>query len=99
MLLYYIKEAIAYSYFTKIKLKQLYRQFRHLFVYRLAKVLKRAKYNNINICTIKHLIKFYKQCQLYAKLLSRFKFTIKDNCNFNYLVIIDVLYLDKRLVI
>jgi hypothetical protein len=42
------EEAIAYSYLIKIKLKQLYRYFRHLFIQRLAKVLKQAKYININ---------------------------------------------------
>jgi hypothetical protein len=42
------KEAIAYSYLIKIKLKQLYYRFKHLSIQRLAKVLKRAKYANIN---------------------------------------------------
>jgi hypothetical protein len=42
------KEAIAYSYLIKIKLKQLYCYFGHLFIQRLVKVLKRAGYTNIN---------------------------------------------------
>ena len=42
------EEAIAYSHLIKIELKQLYRRFGHLFVQRLAKVLKRAGYVNIN---------------------------------------------------
>ena len=42
------EEAIAYSHLTKIELKQLYCYFRHLFIQRLAKVLKRAGYININ---------------------------------------------------
>jgi hypothetical protein len=46
MLLY--KEAIAYSYLIEIKLKQLYCRFRHLFIRKLAKVLKQAGYANIN---------------------------------------------------
>jgi hypothetical protein len=62
-------------------------------------VLKRAGYDNINTYTIKHLTKFCKQCQLHAKSLGRFKFTIKDNCNFNYLVIVNILYLNRRLII
>ena len=99
MLLYYTEEAMAYSHLTKAELKQLYCRFGHLFVHRLARVLKRAGYNNINTRTIKHLTKFYKQCQLYTKSLGRFKFTIKDNYNFNYLVIVNVLYLDRRPVI
>jgi len=42
------EEAIAYSHLTKIELKQLYYCFGHLFIQRLAKVLKRAEYANIN---------------------------------------------------
>ena len=42
------EEAIAYNYLIKIELKQLYCRFRHLFIQRLAKVLKRAGYANIN---------------------------------------------------
>ena len=62
MLLYYIEEAIAYSHLIKGELKQLYCRFRHLFIYKLARVLKRAGYEDIDTCTIKHLTKFYKQC-------------------------------------
>jgi len=99
MLLHYTEEAITYSHLIKVKLKQLYRRFRHLSVYRLAKVFKRAGYKDINTYIIKHLTKFCKQCQLHSKSPSRFKFTIKDNCNFNYLIIVNILYLDKRLVL
>jgi hypothetical protein len=42
------EEAIVYSYLIETKLKQLYYCFRHLFIQRLAKVLKRAGYANIN---------------------------------------------------
>jgi hypothetical protein len=47
-MLLYKEEAIAYSYLIKIKLKQLYCYFKHLFIRRLAKVLKQAGYININ---------------------------------------------------
>jgi hypothetical protein len=42
------EEAIVYSHLIKTKLKQLYYYFRHLFIQRLAKVLKQAGYANIN---------------------------------------------------
>jgi hypothetical protein len=42
------EEAIIYSYLTEIELKQLYCYFGHLFIRRLAKVLKQARYTNIN---------------------------------------------------
>jgi hypothetical protein len=47
-MLLYKEKAIIYNYLIKIKLKQLYCRFRHLFVQKLVKVLKRAKYTNIN---------------------------------------------------
>jgi len=47
-MLLYKEKAIAYNYLTKTKLKQLYCRFKYLFVQRLAKVLKRAGYANIN---------------------------------------------------
>ena len=33
------------------------------------------------------------------KLPNRFKFTLKDDYEFNYIVIIDVIYLDAKLVL
>jgi hypothetical protein len=62
-------------------------------------VLKQVGYNNINSYTIKHLTKFYKHCQLYIKSPGRFKFTLKEDINFNYLVIINILYLNKKPVL
>jgi len=39
-MLLYKEEAIVYSHLIEIKLKQFYCRFRHLFIQRLAKVLK-----------------------------------------------------------
>ena len=36
---------------------------------------------------------------MYKKSLGRFKFTLKDDHEFNYLVIIDVMYLDRKPVL
>ena len=36
---------------------------------------------------------------MYMKLPSRFKFILKDNYEFNYIVIIDVIYLDGKPVL
>jgi hypothetical protein len=47
-MLLYKEEAIAYNYLIEIELKQLYCRFKYLFIQRLAKVLKRAGYANIN---------------------------------------------------
>jgi len=60
MLLYNIKQAIAYSHLTEIELKQLYRRFRHPFIRRLVKVLDKAGYTDVNSRIIERLTKFYK---------------------------------------
>ena len=36
---------------------------------------------------------------MYVKLLNRFKFTLKDNYEFNYIVIINIIYLDSKPVL
>jgi hypothetical protein len=36
---------------------------------------------------------------MYKKSPGKFKFTLKDDHEFNYLIIIDVMYLDKRPVL
>ena len=99
MLLNYIEEALAYCHLTKTELRQLHRRFRHPFIRRLTKVLEHAGHSNINRHMIKYLTKYCKHCQLYSKSLGRFKFTLKDDYNFNYQVIIDMLYLDKKPVL
>jgi hypothetical protein len=99
MLLHQMKETMAYSHLTETELRQLHRRFGHPSVQRLAVLLQRAGHDDIDFCTIKELTKFCKQCQLYSKSPGRFKFTLKDDYNFNYLVLIDVLYLDGKPVL
>ena len=36
---------------------------------------------------------------MYTKLPSRFKFTLKDDYKFNYIVIINIIYLDSKPVL
>ena len=36
---------------------------------------------------------------MYKKSLGRFKFTLKDNYKFNYLVIINIIYLNRKPVL
>ena len=96
MLLNHIEEALAYCHLTKIELRQLYRRFRHPSIRRLTKVLEHAGHSDVNHRMIKYLTKYCEHCQLYSKSPGRFKFTLKDDHNFNYQVIIDILYLDKK---
>ncbi|OXV06292.1 hypothetical protein Egran_05940, partial [Elaphomyces granulatus] len=43
---------------------------------------------------IKYLTKVCEQCQLHGKAPGRFKFTLKDDHEFNYSIIVDIFYLE-----
>jgi len=62
-------------------------------------LLERAGLEKIDVLAVKYLTKFCKQCQLYSKFLRRFKFTLKNKCNFNYSVLVDIFYLNSKLVL
>lgn len=42
--------------------------------------------------------KFCHYCKIKSKVPQRFKFTVKKNINFNYKIIINIVYLDRKLV-
>lgn len=99
MLLDRTEETMAYSHLTDIELRQLHRRFGHPSVRRLFKLLDQAGYDDIDLKSIEHLTKFCKQCQLHSKSPGRFKFTLKDEYDFNYSVLVDILYLDSKPVL
>ena len=61
-------------------------------------MLKRAGHN-VNTKYIQYLTKYCHQCQMHEKSPGRFRFTLKDDYEFNYSVIINILHLDERLVL
>jgi hypothetical protein len=49
---------------------------------------------------IEKLTKFCISCQKYVKFFERFKFTLKnENVNFNYSIIVDVMYIENSLIL
>jgi hypothetical protein len=99
MLLQRQEEAIAWSHLTETELRQLHRRFGHPSVRRLVNILQRAGYNEVRQQAIEHLTKYCHHCQLHGKAPGRFRFTLKDDYEFNYCIIVDVMYLDSRLVL
>ena len=93
MLLHRPEESMAFNHLTEPQLRQLHRRFGHPSVRRLAKILSRAGYDVDNEW-IKHLTKVCEQCQLHGKAPGRFKFTLKDDHEFNYSIIVDIFYLE-----
>ena len=83
---------------TESELRRIHRRFRYLLVRRLFKILQRAGHDT-EFKAIEYLIKYCHQCQMNSKALKRFKFILKDDYNFNFEIIIDVLYLDSKPVL
>ncbi|KAI0994279.1 hypothetical protein K3495_g13903, partial [Podosphaera aphanis] len=94
-----IEETIVHGHLTESELRQLHRRFGHPAVHRLYRILQRAGHQDIEHKAIEHLTKVCHHCQMNAKSPGRFRFTLKDDCEFNYSVVIDVLYLDGRPVL
>ncbi|EED18953.1 conserved hypothetical protein [Talaromyces stipitatus ATCC 10500] len=90
-------ESVAY-HLTELELCQLHRRFGHPLVQRLATVLERANHD-FDADILKKLTKFCHQCQMHEKSPGRFKFTLKDDHEFNYSVIIDIMYIEGKPVL
>jgi hypothetical protein len=99
MLLQHQEEALAWSHLTETELRQLHRRFGHPSVRRLIDILQRAGYNDVKQQAIEHLTKYCHYCQLHGRAPGRFRFTLKDDYEFNYCIIIDVMYLDSKPVL
>jgi hypothetical protein len=98
MLLNKLEEAVTWSHLTESELRQLHQRFRHSSVQRLVRVLQRAGHE-ADTKYIKYLTKYCHQCQINSKSPGRFKFTLKNDYEFNYSVVINILYLKRKPVL
>jgi hypothetical protein len=89
-----------FCYLTDVELRQLHRRFDHSSTTKLHDLLKRSDHD-VKKPVLKKLTKFCIFCQKYAKSSERFKFILRDdaNCNFNYSIIVDVMYIDNNLIL
>ncbi len=98
----YIIQSFSFNlcYLIDVELRQLHRRFDHSSITKLHDLLKRFDHD-VKKEVLKKLTKFCIFCQKYAKSSERFKFTLKNdaNCNFNYSVIVDVMYIENHLVL
>ncbi len=87
-------------YLTDVELRQLHRRFDHSSITKLHDLLERFDHD-VKKAVLEKLTKFCIFCQKYAKSSERFKFTLKNdaNCNFNYSVIVDVMYIENHLIL
>ncbi len=65
---------------------------------KLYDLLKRVN-QEVKKSALKKLIKFCTFCQKYSKSLERFKFTLRDDVNFNYSVIVNVMYIENTSIL
>jgi hypothetical protein len=85
-------------YLTDVKLKRLHRRFGHPATDGFCKLLKRAgheKHRN----KLEKIEKFCHKYQINGPQPSRFKFPVRNDCEFNHKIIINVLHLISRPVL
>jgi hypothetical protein len=87
-----------FCYLTDIELRQLHRRFEHSFIMKLHDLLERFDHE-VKKSVLKKLIKFCTFWQKYAKSSERFKFTLKYDVNFNYSIIVDVMYIENHFIL
>jgi hypothetical protein len=93
-----LEKSITSNHLTESELRQLHRRFGHPSVQRLVRILQRAG-EEVEQRAIEQLTKFCHQCQIHGKSPGRFKFTLKDEYEFNYSIVVDVMYLDGHPVL
>lgn len=98
MLLHHSEQAIAHCHMTEQELKTIHRRFGHPSVDRLHKILTLSGLE-VERKALEHLTRYCHSCQMNGRSPGRFRFTIKDDCEFNYMVIVDVMYLDGKPVL
>ncbi|CCD52037.1 similar to putative integrase [Botrytis cinerea T4] len=77
-----------------MQLRRLHRRFGHPSAHRLLRVLQRAGHSDVSQQEIDKLTKFCQYCQKHGKSPGRFKFSLKDDVDFNHSIIVDVMYID-----
>jgi hypothetical protein len=80
------------------KLRQLHKRFDHLFIKKLHDLLKRANHE-VKKSVLKKLIKFCTFCQKHEKSSERFKFTLRNDVNFNFSIIMNIMYIENNLIL
>lgn len=85
-------------FLTNTKLHQLHYQFKHLSIKRLQKLLTHTGHN-INTKALTQISKFCHYYQIYSKSSRQFHFTLQDDVNFNYSIIIDIMYINDKPVL
>lgn len=85
-------------FLTDTELRRLHRRFGHPSVGRLHKLLTRAGHD-ADTEALEYITKFCHHCQIHGKSPGRFRFTVRDDVEFNHSIIVDVMYIDGKPVL
>ncbi|EEA24070.1 conserved hypothetical protein [Talaromyces marneffei ATCC 18224] len=85
-------------FLTATELRRLHRRFGHPSVGRLHKTLLRAGYDT-NPEMIEKINRFCHHCQTYGRSPGRFRFTLRDEVEFNHSIIVDIMYINGKPVL
>ena len=85
-------------FLTEIELRHLHCRFGHPSVQRFQQVLEQSGYK-VELHALKHLIRYCKHCQKHGRSPGRLNFIIKDDIDFNYNIIVDILYIKSKPVL
>ncbi|KAF4470049.1 hypothetical protein FALBO_3049, partial [Fusarium albosuccineum] len=88
----------ATSYFSEAELRRLHKRFGHPSVARLEALLNRAGHD-VDRDALEAIRKMCHYCQIKGSTGRRFRFTLKREVDFNYEVIVDVMYLESNPVL
>jgi len=91
----YVQESFEYNpcYLTSTEIHRLHRRFGHPSAEKLYRVLERSGHN-VDKQAIDHLTKYCSFCQKYGRSLGRFKFTLREDLDFNHSVYVDIIYIN-----
>ncbi len=80
----------------EIELRRLHRRFDHLSARRLYEILTRSDHDDVESRVIEHLNKYCHHCQMHEKSSERFSFSIRDDLEFNFNILVNILYIETR---
>jgi hypothetical protein len=83
----------------EIELRRLHRRFDHSLTRRLYEIMTRSDHDNVESRVIEHLNKYCHHCQMHEKSSERFSFSIKDDFEFNFNILVNILYIDSKPVL
>jgi hypothetical protein len=95
---FYVSKLESAAFLTDVKLQKLHRRFGHPATDRLCKMLERAGHN-IHQNKLEVIEKFCNYCQMKNFKPLRFKFIIKNDCEFNHKIFVNVLHLISKPVL